>query len=286
MKNIIKILCFRNYIICLKRKKIETLIMEKKYPSLVLGLDISTACIGASIVFDDGISKPEIIKLTHIVPKIDKNIKGIEALILRKQIFEEEFLMKIKDMKITECVIESPLNFATGNSNAVTVAQLLQFNGLLSEAVYRVLGIVPNYISSFDARMRSFPELLSIRKFNKKGVEYPLSHIKKAINDNHLTLFGSYPFDCDKKIVMMNLVNEMFSDLNWVYDKKGNLKKENFDACDSLVCVLAYINEKKYGTMKPFIKDHTITETEEKIIIEYVMDVWETEYPKKIVLEK
>lgn len=269
-----------------KKKNIETPITEKKYPSLVLGLDISTACIGASIVFDDGINKPEIIKLTHIVPKVDKNIKGIEALILRKQIFEEEFLMKIKDMKITECVIESPLNFATGNSNAVTVAQLLQFNGLLSEAVYRVLGIVPNYVSSFDARMRSFPELLSVRKFNKKGVEYPLSHIKKAINDNHLTLFGSYPFDCDKKTVMMNLVNEMFTDLNWVYDKKGNLKKENFDACDSLVCVLAYINEKKYGTMNPFIKNHTITETAEKIIIEYVMDVWGTEYPKKIVLEK
>ena len=269
-----------------KKKNIETPIVEKKYPSLVLGLDISTACIGASIVFDDGINKPEIIKLTHIVPKIDKNIKGIEALILHKEIFEKEFLENIKDMKITECVIESPLNFATGNSNAVTVAQLLQFNGLLSEAVYRVLGIIPNYVSSFDARMRSFPELLSIRKFNKKGVEYPLSHIKKAINDNHLTLCGSYPFDCDKKMIMMNLINDMFSGLNWVLDKKGNLKKENFDACDSLVCVLAYINEKKYGTMNPIIKNHAITETENNIIIEYVMDVWGTEYPKKIILSK
>ena len=207
-------------------------------------------------------------------------------MILRKEIFEKEFLENIKDMKITECIIESPLNFATGNSNAVTVAQLLQFNGLLSEAVYRVLGIIPNYVSSFDARMRSFPELLSIRKFNKKGVEYPLSHIKKAINDNHLTLFGSYPFDCDKKMIMMNLVNDMFSGLNWVLDKKGNLKKENFDACDSLVCVLAYINEKKYGTMNPTIKNHAITETENNIIIEYVMDVWGTEYPKKLILNK
>ena len=45
-----------------KRKNIETPITEKKYPSLVLGLDISTACIGASIVFDDGINKPELRK--------------------------------------------------------------------------------------------------------------------------------------------------------------------------------------------------------------------------------
>lgn len=85
---------------------------------------------------------------------------------------------------------------------------------------------------------------------------------------------------------MMNLINDMFSGLNWVLDKKGNLKKENFDACDSLVCVLAYINEKKYGTMNPTIKNHTITETENNIIIEYVMDVWGTEYPKKIILSK
>lgn len=259
---------------------------EKIYPSVVLGLDISTACIGASIVYDDGINVPNIIKITHVVPKIDKGIKGIEALILRKEIFEKEFLTKITDMHITECVIESPLNFATGNSNAQTVAQLLQFNGLLSEAVYRVLHIIPNYVSSFDARMRSFPELLAIRKYNKKGIEYPLSHIKKAINENHLTLFGSYPFDCDKKTVMMNLVNEQYPNINWVYNKKGELKKENFDACDSLVCALAYINEKKYGEMLPKIVSCTFSEDAMHITIDYDMEVWGKIYSKKIVLSK
>lgn len=260
-------------------------IIEKKYPSLILGLDISTACIGASIVFDDGRNEPEIIKITHVVPKIDKNIKGIEALILRKEIFEKEFLENIKNMKITECIIESPLTFATGNSNAVTVSQLLQFNGLLSEAVYRVLHIVPSYISSFDARMKSFPELLSIRKYNKKGEEYPLSHIKKAIKENHLTLFGSYPFDCDKKTVMMNLVCEKYPSINWIYNKKGELKKENFDACDSLVCVLAYINEKRYGEMNPIIKDETfLTNSDGLSVIGYNINVWGKDYYKKIML--
>ena len=38
--------------------------------------------------------------------------------------------------------------------------------------------------------------------------------------------------------------------------------------------------------MNPIIKNHTITETENNIIIEYVMDVWGTEYPKKIILSK
>lgn len=258
------------------------------YPSVVLGLDISTACIGVSIVYDDGISEPEIIKITHIVPKIPSKYTGIEALILRKEIFEKEFLNKITDMGITECVIESPLIYATGNSNAKTVAQLLQFNGLLSEAVYRVLHIVPHYISSYDARMYSFPQLLSIRKFNKKGEEYPYRHISKALEENHLILFGSYPFDCDKKTVMMDMVCEKYPNIEWVYDAKGKLKKENYDACDSLVCALAYINAKKYGLMEPLVEDvrTSATTDEPNADIEYTIRVWDKTYTKKVSLKK
>ena len=268
-----------------KKEQSAEKVIEKIYPSLILGLDISTACIGISIVYDDGENEPQIVKITHVVPKIDKKIKGIEALILRKQLFEEEFLVKIKDMGITECVIESPLNYTTANSNAQTVSQLLQFNGLLSEAVYRVLHIVPSYISSYDARMKSFPELLAIRKFNKKAKVYPIAHIKKALKDSHLILFGSYPFDCDKKTIMMNMVNEKYPDIQWIYDKKDELKKENYDACDSLVCVLAYINEKKYGEMQPTVEEYNITQKENgDYEIDYVMRVWDKKYYKRLVI--
>ena len=262
--------------------------MENNYTltgtqNLILGLDISTACIGISIVYDDGVNEPEIVKITHVVPKIDKKIKGIEALILRKKIFEEEFLKNIKDIGITECIIESPLNYATGNSNAQTVSQLLQFNALLSEAVYNVLGIVPSYISSYDARMKSFPELMSIRKFNKKAKIYPIAHIKKALKDSHLVLFGAYPFDCDKKTIMMNLVCEKYPNINWIYDKKGELKKENYDACDSLICVLAYINEKRYGELLPSITEWDVNEIEkEHYMVKYKMKVWDKIYEKQM----
>lgn len=253
--------------------------------NLILGLDISTACIGISIVYDDGVNEPEIVKITHVVPKIDKKIKGIEALILRKKIFEEEFLKNIKDIGITECIIESPLNYATGNSNAQTVSQLLQFNALLSEAVYNVLGIIPSYISSYDARMKSFPELMAIRKFNKKAKIYPIAHIKKALKDSHLVLFGSYPFDCDKKTIMMNLVCEKYPNINWIYDKKGELKKENYDACDSLICVLAYINEKRNGEFKPFVSGWNIDEVKSgEYVVKYKMDVWEKTYEKQMII--
>ena len=268
---------------------------EKIYPSLVLGLDISTACIGISVVYDDGVNEPQIEIISHVSPKIDKNIKGIEALILRKEIFEENFLCRIDEIlsgikcplkKITECIIESPMVYASGGSNAATVATLLQFNGILSDSIYRTLHIVPNYISSYDARMRSFPELLSLRKFNKKGEIYSLSHFKKALKDQSLILFGSYPFDCDKKCIMMNAVSEKYPGIPWIYNSKGELKKENYDSCDALVCAIAYINEKRYGPINPEIINDTIEETENDVTINYTTRIWGKDYLKKITFEK
>ena len=270
---------------------------DKKYPKLILGLDISTACIGIAIIYDDGETLPQIELISHVSPKISKEIKGIEALILRKEIFEENFLKKMDEVlngiecplkEITDVVIESPMVYASGGSNAETVAQLLQFNGILSDAVYRVLHIVPSYISSYDARMHSFPSLLSIRKYNKKGVVYPLSHIKKDIRDNHLILFGSYPFDCDKKLIMMNCVSEIYPDIPWIYNKKGELKKENYDSCDALVCALAFSNNQRYGVdMDPKITSSTIEETDEKTTIRYTVSIWgKLFYDKKLEIDK
>lgn len=270
---------------------------DKKYPKLILGLDISTACIGIAIIYDDGETLPQIELISHVSPKISKEIKGIEALILRKEIFEENFLKKMDEVlsgiecplkEITDVVIESPMVYASGGSNAETVAQLLQFNGILSDAVYRVLHIVPSYISSYDARMHSFPSLLSIRKYNKKGIVYPLSHIKKDIRDNHLILFGSYPFDCDKKLIMMNCVSELYPDIPWIYNKKGELKKENYDSCDALVCALAFSNNQRYGIdMDPKITSSTIEETDEKTTIRYTVSIWgKLFYDKKLEIGK
>ena len=233
---------------------IENKPVSTEFPSLILGLDISTSCIGISIIYDDGCNDPSIELLTHVTPKIPKNVTGIEALILRKEIFENDFLSCIDETlnkikcplkKITECVIESPMVHTSAGSNALTVAKLLQFNGLLSEAVYRVLKIIPYYISSYDARMYSFPELLALRRFNKKGELYDINHAKKALKENKLILFGNFPFDCDKKQIMMNIVNEKYPYLPWILNKKGDLKKENYDSCDALVCALAYSNIKR-----------------------------------------
>lgn len=257
------------------------------YPRIIMGLDISTACIGVCVVKDDGTdTPPQILAITHKTPKIPKNIKGIEALCLRKNIFETEFLKKINeyvDETITDVVIEEPL-LSSNNTN--TVATLLRFNGMVADAVYNTLGVVPNFISSYDARMYSFPELVAIRKYNKKGEEYSVKHILDAIKKDNIVLFGSYPFDIDKKTVMMNMVNETYqnNEIEWIMDGKGNLRKENYDACDSLICALAYININHHGIEKPTIVSHVVDETTENISIKYTTKIWNRTFDKCINL--
>ncbi len=176
-------------------------------PRLILGLDVSTACIGVSLVLDEGNGEqPKIVLLTHISPKSKKKSNDFETLIQKKDIFESEFLVTLSTCGITDCIIEEPL---LSSNNANTVATLLRFNGMIGEAVHRVLKLVPNFISSHDARTYSFPDLVTLRRFNKKGEEYPLDHVKAAIKKNHIVLFGDYPFDIDKKCVMMNKVQDV-----------------------------------------------------------------------------
>jgi hypothetical protein len=134
--------------------------------------------------------------------------------------------------------------------------------------------------------MYSFPELVSLRKYNKKGEEYPLKHITNAIAKDNIVLFGAYPFDIDKKTVMMNKVNELYSDIEWIYNKKGELKKENYDACDSLVCALAYININHNGIEEPTILDSQVVDNGNTYDITYHTKIWNRVYEKKIVLRK
>lgn len=254
-------------------------------PSIILGLDISTACIGVSIILDKQDEEPEILEINHAIPKVPSKVKGIEALIMRKKNFERDYLYNIKDkINITECVIESPLiHITTGNSNANTVAQLLQFNGLISESIYDVFGIVPHYVTSYEARMMAFPELLAIRNFNKKGEKYDLKHVEKSIKENHLVLFGDFPFECDKKSIMMNCVCDKYPNINWVLNEKGELKKQNYDACDSLVCALAYANQKKHGEITPkIISSEKINSTDGRTKLNYIYKVWNKQYSKQI----
>jgi hypothetical protein len=110
---------------------------------------------------------------------------------------------------------------------------------MIAKSIYNTLGIVPEFISSYDARKYAFPELMAIRKFDKKGNPYS----EKDIAKKEPVLFGAYDWDIDKKTVIWDKVAEMFPTIQWIYDKKHKLKKENYDTSDAVACLLGHMRK-------------------------------------------
>ena len=222
--------------------------MAKK-PEFLLALDVSTSTIGIAL-FEDLGDKGKLAFLSHVSPKVKPQPENkMEELFRKVEIFENEFLLavneklgvKLKDLNITRVVIEEPL---LQSNNIYTAATLLRFNGLISKSIYDALGIVPDFISSYDARSYGFPELMAIRRFNKKGEALD----EKTIAKGKPVLFGAYDFDVDKKYVLWEKVAELEPQITWFYDKKNKLKKETFDTSDAYVAARGYMN--KIGVWK------------------------------------
>lgn len=229
-------------------------------PKIVLGLDVSTTCTGISVITDNGDSTPKIELIDKCKFKVPVALRGTtDSLFYKSKQFKD--LMVIRhNIGLTDIVIEEPL---PNSQNRNTLTTLLRFNGMLSQLIFDATGIIPKYISSYDARCYALPELMAIRKFNKKGEAYPLKHIISAVKKSDVVLFGSYPWDCAKKDIIWNLISEKYPDIEWAYNKKGELVKENYDASDALVCALGYLAKLKYPDDKPQITNHTITKTGE-----------------------
>ena len=242
---------------------------------IILGLDVSTRCIGSTVASLDEDGTIKILEISHLRLKIPTKIKGTKALFLKSDLFRDKLKDKYTKYYITDVIIEEPL---IGSNNSETAATLMRFNGMISQSVKDVLGIIPEYISSYDARKYGCPSLMAVRKYNKHGDTYPYKKVQQAINKDELVLFGAYPFDCAKKFILWNYVSEKFPDIQWDYNKKQELKDENFDASDSLMCVLGYVSKCKYGDTEP----HIVNCDSKKDRIEYVVDFCGKQFNKVI----
>ena len=205
---------------------------KKAEASYVLGLDVSTKTIGIAI-FEDKNGKGDLKLLHHVTPKVKpKPTEKIQELCDKANIFEREFLDKYSDFGITRVIIEEPL---LRSNNVNTVATLLRFNGMISKSVYDTLGIVPEFVSSYDARKYGFPELMAIRTHNKKGEPYT----EKEIAKKNPVLFGAHPWEVDKKMIVWDKVCDLEPQIDWSYTRNNTLKAENFDMTDAYTCVRA-----------------------------------------------
>jgi hypothetical protein len=205
-----------------------------KEPQFILALDVSTSTIGIAL-FEDLGTKGDLKLLHHVSPKVKPQPENkMEELFKKVEIFQTEFLNKYADFGITKVIIEEPL---LQSNNVYTIATLLRFNGMISKSVFDTIGVVPEFISSYDARKYAFPELMAIRKFKKNGTPLP----EKQIAKNTPVLFGGYDFDVDKKMVIFEKVCDLEPQIKWILDKNNKLKKENFDMSDAYTCGVAYM---------------------------------------------
>jgi RNase H-fold protein (predicted Holliday junction resolvase) len=194
----------------------------------ILGLDVSTKTIGIALFEDDG----KLLELTHITPIIKpKPETKLEELFKKADAFEK-LITRYIELDIDKVIIEEPL---LSSNNVYTVGTLLKFNGMISKVVAEVLNVIPEFISSYDARAHAFPELMSIRTHNKKGQPYS----ERELSKKKPVLFGGYPWDVDKKMVVWEKVSELEPQIVWERTRNQTLKKENFDMADAYITVLA-----------------------------------------------
>jgi hypothetical protein len=183
----------------------------------VLGLDVSTKTIGWCL-FDS--FNQELLELTHISPRPKNNSENkVEELILKAEVIKTK-LQEYVNLGITKVIIEEPL---LNSNNVYTVGTLLKYNAMVSKTIWDVLGVVPDYISTYNSRKFAFPELV---KENDKG---------------KFVLFGGLPKDIDKKQIIWNLVAKREPQITWLYTKNNTLKKECYDQSDAYSAVLGYM---------------------------------------------
>ena len=187
----------------------------------VLGLDVSTKTIGWAL-FD--MRTQELLELTHISPRPKiKTENKIEELLSKAEVFKTK-LDEYKNLGITKVIIEEPL---LNSNNIYTVQTLLRYNSFVTKNIYDVLGIVPEFISTYNSRKFAFPQLLQT---NDKG---------------KMVLFGGLPKDVDKKQVIWDLVAKREPQITWQYTRNNTLKKENFDQTDAYCAVLGHMKSEK-----------------------------------------
>ena len=186
----------------------------KKDSPKVLGLDVSTKTIGWAL-FD--IETKNLLELTHVSPRPKATTEHkIEELLLKSGVFRNK-LNNYVGLGIERVVIEEPL---LNSNNVWTVGTLMRYDTLICKEIYDVLGVIPEFISTYNSRKFAFPHLV---QKNDKG---------------KFVLFGGFPKDIDKKVIIWELVAKREPQITWQYTKNNTLKKENYDQTDAYCAAL------------------------------------------------
>ncbi len=137
----------------------------------------------------------------------------------------KDYIVKYKEeaekeynAKIVSVIIEDPL----GSSNNINTAMLLaKFNGVCSYILYDIFNLIPVHITVHNIRKSFCNEFITY----KSG--------KEAL---------SFPKNIDKKLYIWEKVSKLHPEVEWIFNKNGELKEENFDMSDSVAVMYAYFD--------------------------------------------
>ncbi len=167
---------------------------------MILGLDISTSIIGASVLDDDR-------QVVASVAWDMRNKNHFPDIFSKYNHVRGELLDIHNQYEIDHIFIEQSLQmFRSGFSSAKTLSTLSSFNGVISYLCYRELGLKPEHISASSARKSC-------------GITIPRGVKAK------------------ERVVEFLLDNEPHFEVE--YTKHGNIKPVYYDIADSIVIAKA-----------------------------------------------
>lgn len=167
---------------------------------MILGLDISTSIVGATVVSQEG----EILS-TYAWDMRNKN--HFPDNFTKYNHIQGELLDIEREYDIKYIFIEQSLQmFRSGFSSAKTLSTLSSFNGVATYLCYRELGIKPEHISASSARKAC-------------GISIPKGQKAKEV-------VVKYLLDNEPKFIVE-------------HTKAGNIKPKYYDIADSIVIAKA-----------------------------------------------
>lgn len=199
---------------------------------MVIGLDISTSCIGICYMTDSG----KLIKLEHLVlntKEEDEQFRLIKKSLMFKDKLREEFedMGKIAS-NIHHVFVESPQK---GSQNPTTQSKLYTMNTLCCYHIEDLLSFRPKMITVREARQIFLPEFYHINKRGQKVWSY--DKLKKA--DRNFEI----------KEYVRKKVDENERSIEWIYKKKDqSIHKYSYDQSDAYV--VAYSGLRKFNLLK------------------------------------
>lgn len=161
---------------------------------LVLGLDVSTACVGVCVV--DAHVEPDM-KGSNVVLLAHIDFKGCDTLWEKADVVSKFLASTPVSVQLalstaahpfihTVCIEEPLMGFRTGMSSAATISTLMKFNGIVSYMSRAVFKFDPEYVSAAHARKLCGVKVQRVSKCGKSGKQQVFEHMCK--NDlQHVT---------------------------------------------------------------------------------------------------